>query len=163
MEYARLTPSAVNHQPLRYIVSCTPEWNSRVFDTLGWATYLSDWPGPEEGQRPTGYILIATDVSNKDKAKTDLGIAAQTILLGAVSKGFGGCMLGNIRRDELKERLSLSDNLYIMLVIALGKPSEKVVLEEISGEASIEYYRTSDGTHHVPKRAFQDILLHLYS
>ena len=167
VEYARLTPSSANQQPLRYIVSCSPEWNDKIFDTLGWAGYLSEWPGPTEGERPTGYVIILADHTMSEKAKTDLGIAAQTILLGAVSNRLSGCMVGNIRREGLKQRLSVPDNLEILLVIALGKPAETVVLEEVSqelpAEEAVKYYRTNNGTHHVPKRAFQNILLHSYS
>ncbi len=163
VDCARLTPSNGNMQPLKYTASCSPEWNNKIFSTLGWAGYLKDWPGPGEGERPTAYIVILTDTGIKEKAEIDVGIAAQTILLGAVSRGLGGCMLGSIRGKELREILSLPDHLSISLVIALGKPIERVVLEDIGAEGSIKYYRTPDGTHHVPKRTSEEILLKVLS
>ncbi len=162
VELARSTPSAGNRQLLRYLISCSPEINSQVFDTLGWAAALPDWPGPEEGERPTGYIVIVTDTASWDWVRVDLGISAQTILLGAAAKGLGGCMLGNIRKEQLKGILGMEDNLEILLVIAVGKPVEKVVLEEVSAEESLTYYRTEDRVHHVPKRRVKDLILQVY-
>jgi nitroreductase len=162
VELARSTPSAGNRQLLRYVICCSPEINSKIFDTLNWAASLPDWPGPEEGERPTGYIIIVTDKESWDWGRVDLGISAQTILLGAAAKGLGGCMLGNIRKERLREILGLGENLEIWLVIAVGKPVEKVVLEDVSGEKSLTYYRTEDRVHHVPKRKLEDLVLQLY-
>ena len=162
VDLARSTPSAGNRQLLRYVISCSPEINSKVFDTLGWAASLPDWPGPEEGERPAGYIVMVTDSSSWDWGRVDMGISAQTILLGAAAKGLGGCMLGNIRKERLKEILGLGENLEIWLVIALGKPVEKVVLEEVAGGESLTYYRTEDQVHHVPKRKLEDLVLQIY-
>jgi nitroreductase len=92
----------------------------------------------------------------------DLGIAAQTILLGAAAKGLGGCMLGNVRKEQLKRVLGLGEDLEILLVIALGKPVEEVVLEEVDSEESITYYRTDDRVHHVPKRKLADLVIRSY-
>jgi len=39
IELARLSPSAANLQPLRYILSCEPEKNALIFPHLGWAGY----------------------------------------------------------------------------------------------------------------------------
>ena len=113
VDLARKAPSGGNKQPLRYVISCAAEINSRIFETLGWAVSLTDWPGPEEGERPTGYIVIVTQSSNKDTARTDLGIAAQTILLGATARGLGGVMMGTVRRQELKQILGVEEDLEI--------------------------------------------------
>ena len=161
VDLARKTPSAGNRQLLRYAISCSPEINSRIFGTLGWATSLPDWPGPEEGERPSGYIVVVTDGESWDWARVDLGIAAQTILLGAAAKGLGGCMLGNVSKERLKEILELEEHLAIRLVIALGKPVEEVVLEEVSEGESITYYRTEDRVHHVPKRKLTDLVIRI--
>jgi len=162
VDLARSTPSAGNRQLLRYVISRSPEINGKVFDTLGWAASLPDWPGPEEGERPTGYIVIVTDRSSWDWVRVDLGISAQTILLGAAAEGLGGCMLGNVRKEQLKQVLGLGDDLEIVLVIALGKPVEEVVLEDVGSEESLTYYRTGDRVHHVPKRRLKDLVLKVY-
>ena len=159
VDLARITSSAGNRQPLRYVASCAPEINSRIFENLGWAASLPDWPGPEEGERPSGYIVIVAAKASWDWTRVDLGIAAQTILLGAAARGLGGCMLGNVRKEQVKRILGLADDLEILLVIAVGKPVERVVLEEVGQEESTTYYRTEDRVHHVPKRRLQDVIL----
>ncbi len=159
IDLARLTPSAGNLQPLRYITSCVPDRNAKVFETLAWAGYLTDWPGPKEGERPSGYIIILSDARISKSPAHDTGIAAQTILLGAVEKGLGGCIFGSVNRDALRASLRIPDEYEICLVIALGRPVEKVVLEDVGPDGSIRYYRDKDGVHHVPKRALDDLIL----
>jgi len=152
IELARCTPSGANMQPLKYILSCTPEWNKKIFSTLAWAAYLPDWPGPEEAEQPTGYIIIMTDKSIRENSEIDVGIVAQTILLGATELGLGGCMFASVNRKELRTLLDIPGHFTISLAIAIGKPVEKVVLGDAESGASIEDYRDSDQTHHVPKR-----------
>ena len=162
VDLARNTPSAGNKQLLRYVISCSPKANSLIFETLGWAASLPDWPGPQEGERPAGYIVIVTGGDSWDWARVDLGIAAQTILLGAAARGLGGCMLGNVRKEKLGEILQLEKDLAIQLVIALGEPVEQVVLEEAAEGESLTYYRTEDRVHHVPKRRLTDLVIRVY-
>ena len=156
---ARITPSAMNRQPLKYIISCDPQTNARIYETLAWAGSLKDWDGPEADERPTGYIIVLVDKALNPNAGNDIGIAAQTILLGAVSMGLGGCMVGAIKRPALQQAISIPDGLEIGLVVALGKPVERIVLEDAEPGASITYYRDPDQTHHVPKRGMQEILV----
>ena len=159
VDLARKVPSAGNRQLLRYVIACSPETNRRIFETLGWAASFPDWPGPEQGERPTGYIVIVTEKEAWDWARVDLGIAAQTILLGAAARGLGGCMIGNVRKERLKEILRLEAGVEIQLVIALGRPVERVVLEEAGRGDSLTYYRTEDRVHHVPKLKLEDLVL----
>jgi len=112
-----------------------------------------------EGERPAAYIVILGDKGITQNFGCDHGIAAQSILLGAREKGLGGCMIGSITRDRLRELLNISDQYDILLVIALGKPKEKVVLEEAALGGNIKYWRDAQGVHHVPKRRLEDIIL----
>lgn len=161
IDLARQTPSGANMQPLKYALSNMPEKNARIFPTLAWAGYLPDWPGPEEGERPSAYVIILCDKQiSSPTPGCDQGIAAQTILLGAAEKGLGGCMIGSIKRAELATILDLSKERYdIVLVIALGKPKETVVFDAVDAAGNIKYWREADGTHHVPKRALDDIIV----
>ncbi len=161
VDLARQTPSSRNRQPLRYIASCGPAANARIFSTLSWAAALPDWPGPSDGERPAAYVVILHDSTVSEPVPIDVGIAAQTLLLAAVSIGLGGCMLGAVARTRLAEILRLPAELQIMLVVALGRPVERVVLEDAPPLASLAYYRQPDGTHHVPKRRLQDVLLRI--
>jgi nitroreductase len=160
---ARQVSSAANRQPLKYVLSCSAEWNAKIFETLAWAAYLKEWPGPGPGERPAAYIVVLLDTSITGAADIDVGIAAQTILLAAVEQGLGGCMFGAIKREELARRLALPENLAIALVIALGKPVEKVVLEDLPADGSIRYYRDADSVHHVPKRSVAELIHAVYT
>ena len=60
-ELAHLAPCGANAQRLRFHVVSGSEDCARVFDELAWAGALKDWPGPAEGERPTGYIAILAE------------------------------------------------------------------------------------------------------
>ena len=156
---AQLSPSARNNQPLKFWLSNTPEINDLIFPHVGWAGDLKDWPGPTKGERPSAYILILGDTAIKESFGVDHGIAAQSILLGAVEAGFGGCMLGSAKVDELARALGIQDQYQILLVIALGKPAEQVVIEIVEEGADLTYYRDENEVHHVPKRGLDELIL----
>jgi len=158
VDLARLTPSASNLQPLRFSLVSSEDVCGQVFSTLGWAGYLPQWKGPESGERPTAYIIIAVDRELTTKDHGDLGIAAQTILLGAVEKGYGGCILGNVNREKLGQVLDIPANHEIMLVLALGVPVETVVIDPLPDDGNIRYWRDADNVHHVPKRDLQSLI-----
>ena len=159
VDLARNSASATNRQPLKYILSCSRENNALIFSTLHWAGTLKTWPGPSEGERPAGYIVILGDKEISANFSLDPGIAAQTILLGAVEKGLGGCMLGAMEREQLRQLLKIPEKYEISLVIALGKPKEKVILETMKPTDSFDYWRDKDEGHHVPKRNLNDIIV----
>ena len=162
VDTARLMPSAMNKQPLKYVVTADPNQCAEIFPLLGWAGYLKEWEGPKEGQRPTGYVVILLDKSVAPNANWDQGIACQTIMLGAVEKGLGGCIIATVKRRKLAEILELEENLEILLVLALGVPAEDVEIESLPSDGKIEYWRTSDGTHHVPKRSLNELIVAQY-
>jgi nitroreductase len=89
----------------------------------------------------------------------DPGIAAQSILLGATERGLGGCILATIQRDVLREALGIDKRYEILLVLALGKTKETVVIDPVGPDGDIKYWRDADGVHHVPKRALDEILI----
>lgn len=157
---ARATPSAANRQPLRYVLCTSATMCARIYDTLAWAAYLPDWRGPQPAERPTAYIVVLAEASlaKSPDADVDLGIAAQTMLLGAVEKGLGGCMFLSIRREALAAILGLPATLSIALVIALGRPVETVVLEDLPPGGSVKYYRDGEQRHHVPKRTVAELV-----
>jgi nitroreductase len=163
VDIARLTASGSNMQPLKYVLCVDRDTNARAFELLRWAGYLKDWPGPEEGERPTGYIIVLTDTQIRANPGTDHGIAAQTIMLAATERGFGGCMLGSVDRTKMRELFSIPERYEITLVLALGVPVEQVVLEPVGPDGKIEYYRDANKVHHVPKRSLQEVILQEHS
>jgi nitroreductase len=152
IDIARFCPSARNRQPLRYVLSTDPEETVRITDCLAWALDLPEWCGPREGERPSAYIMIVTEPNPALDPCYDIGIAAQTILLAAAERGLAGCMLGSIRKDALRSVLGLPDAYVIRLVIALGYPAEKIVIEPLPEFGDTRYWRDTSGVHHVPKR-----------
>lgn len=156
---ARFSASAGNLQPLKFIISSEEEKNSIIFSHLLWAAYLKDWQGPKEGERPSGYIVVLGDTTISKSFGIDPGIACQSMLLGAVEIGLGGCIIGNIHRDKLREALSIPKQYEILYVLAIGKPKEMVVLEDLAPNATIKYWRDEKQIHHVPKRALKDLIL----
>jgi len=159
IDLARLSPSAANKQPLKYILSCSKRKNNQIFPKLAWAGYLTDWPGPAEDERPTAYIVVLCDTEISKSVSADQGIASQSILLGAVEKGLGGCIIASVHKQELRKALDIPPQYDILFVIALGEPKETVVLETVGADGDIKYWRDKNSVHHVPKRKLKDIIV----
>ena len=159
VDLARLSASGANMQPLKYILSGDPQKNALIFPCLSWAGALKNWSGPSEGERPSAYIIILGDTEIRQVFGCDRGIAAQSILLGARENGLGGCILGAIQMERLRKTLGIPPRYEILLVLALGKPKEKVVIETIGPDGNFNYWRDSDSVHHVPKRRLDDIII----
>jgi nitroreductase len=155
VDAARQAPCGNNRQRLRYRLVHEPDECQCMFPFIKWAGSLKEWDGPTEGERPTGYIVILSE----DDPRTDVGIAGAVMQLAAAERGLGTCMLGSIKRDEIKSALSIPEQLNVLLLIAVGYPSETVVLEDASVGESLNYYRTEDGRHHVPKLRLADIII----
>ena len=158
VDLARISNSGANKQPLKYILVCDPETNAKIFDQIGWAGALKDWPGPEEGERPTAYIIVLGDKAI-GMAGVDHGIAITNILLGAVEKGLGGVMLATVKKDVVRADLDIDEKYEILLVVALGKPKEIVQLDAVDEDGSTVYWRDDNQVHHVPKRKLEDIIV----
>ena len=161
IELARFSPSARNLQPLKFVFSTDEEINALIFPHLGWAGYLKDWAGPAEGERPVAYMAILQDKTLTENVNCDDGIAIQSILLGAVEDGFGGCIIGTVNKSKVAKILKLPETLEILWIIALGKPSEKVQIEDTTGN-EIKYWRDKQGVHHVPKRSLDELIYKKY-
>jgi len=164
IDLARMGGSARNGQPWQYMVVNTPELCAKIFPYLAWAGYLSDWPGPVEGERPSAYVLCLLNKKRLrgplGEAQFDLGVASQNLLLGAMEKRIGGCRIGAFNA-KLAEIFELPEELTLSLVIALGKPRETVIVEECKDDDDIRYWRDEHGVHHVPKRSLESCLVTL--
>lgn len=162
IDLTRYTASSVNAQPLKYKIVYEKNEVEAVRPLTRWARALPDMVLPHPNMHATAFIIICqdTDISpNLARYQKDIGIVAQTITLAAVEDGLGGCMIGNFTPDEVKETLNLAENLTPMLIIALGKPAEEIVIKEIDNGESTKYYRDENDVHYVPKRKLKDILI----
>ena len=159
VDLARLSSSPGNLQPLRYVLSCDEERNALIFKHLKWAAYLEDWQGPKEGERPSAYIIILGDRNLSPFVDWDLGIALQSIRLGAIEKGIGGCPIASMDKERLLEALSIPREYEILVVLALGRPNETVMIDKVGPDGDIRYWRDNQGIHHVPKRSLDDLII----
>lgn len=162
VDLTRFTPSSVNMQPFKYYVAYEKSNVDTIQKMTKWARALPELNLPYEGKRPTGFIIICQDTnifSNTNRFMKDVGIVAQTILLQAADDGLGGCMIGNFNAEEVKSTLNLSENLLPLLIVALGKPAEKIVITEVKEDGKTDYYRDENDVHYVPKRSLEDILI----
>jgi nitroreductase len=155
---ARMSASAANRQPLKYLLYNTPETCERIFPSIAWAAYLKEWHGPVPGERPSAYIIILGDKSITESFSVDHGISAQSIMLGATEAGLGGCMIASIKREELRNELKIPERFDILLILALGKPVEKIVIDEIKNN-DVKYWRDDQQIHHVPKRPLDELII----
>lgn len=159
---ARLTPSAMNGQPFSYYLAWEKEQLDIIQPLTKWGAALPQLTLPHEGKCPTGFIVICQNreiSDNLQQYRTDLGIVAQTMCLGATAMGLGCCMIGNFNGAVLQSALGLSENFFPLLVVAVGKPDETIVIKEIEKGESTKYYRDENDVHYVPKRKLEDILL----
>ena len=110
IDMARLSASAANRQALKYILSGDPKRNALIYPNIRMDG------NPPEGERPSAYIIILEDTKIRLVLACDYGIAAQTIHFGAVEKGFGGCMIGNIDRARINELLMLTQPAHLQKI-----------------------------------------------
>ncbi|MDD7740392.1 MAG: nitroreductase family protein [Fusicatenibacter sp.] len=162
VECARLCPSSVNKQPLKYYLAWESEQVAVVQSMTRWARALPQMKLPHPGKNPTAFIIICQDTSvdeNLNRYQKDVGIVAQTMLLAAVEQGLGGCMIGNFTAGEVQEKLQLGENLKPLLIVALGKPAEEIILVDVPEDGNTNYYRDDRDRHYVPKRSLEEELI----
>lgn len=153
---ARLAPSAANLQPLEYLIVTEERLRAKLFETLGWASYLQPKWVPSEDERPMAYIVILVTDPKNPFYQRDVGFASGTIVLAAEAEGLGSCVLCNIDREKIRSIFTIPSTIAVDSVIALGYKAEKPVVEDLEG--SVKYWRDDQDVLHVPKRKLDDII-----
>ena len=164
VELTRFCPSSVNMQPFKYYLSCDPETNGRIQPLTKWARALQPMEIPKPGHYPTAFIVICYDETigpGVERFWKDVGIVAQTIVLGASEMDLGGCMIGNFSPAKISAALELPATLRPVLIIAIGKPKETIVLWDAPAGSSLNYYRDEQDVHYVPKRMLSELLINI--
>ena len=157
VDFARIAPSGMNVQGLEYVIVKNEIVRKDIFPNLRWAGALpKNLRTPEEGRRPTAYIIVLIDTKIKKKAPHDVGASVQNILLGATNYGLGACWMGAIDRKAIKKSLDLPKKFDVSHVISLGYPDEESTMENYKD--SFKYWKDEKGKMHVPKRALEDVL-----
>lgn len=162
IDTARLSTSAKNMQPLKYITVTHKKTVSALSNTSKWATHLTTW-NQSEDEQPSAFIIVLNDTAIEGFEMLDCGIALQNIMLGLKIKGYASCPLASIDKELCKETFNLSDTLKPILGIAIGVENEVINIVEVQEDTN--YYRndTDDTDEHcVPKRALKDVLVGEY-
>lgn len=159
---ARFCASSLNIQPLKYYIAWEKTDVDKILNRIMWARQLPKISLPHPGKCPTAFIIICQD-RNISASQTlfmkDVGIVAQSMLLMAAEEGLGGCMIGSFDGVKIREDLRMADHLRPMLVLALGKPAETIVLTDVGEDGNTAYYRDENDIHYVPKRSLKDLLI----
>ncbi|MBP3439883.1 MAG: nitroreductase family protein [Tidjanibacter sp.] len=150
-------PSARNSQLLRFR-PVTHQEAHKILPHIRLGGALKNLKLPFEGTEPRAFIVICSATPEPDHyVYIDLGISAQSMLLKAVEIGLGGICIGAFDKREVKEALALPYE--PLLVVAIGKPNERIKLVEIGAGDSKNYWRDEEGTHYVPKVALDELII----
>lgn len=122
LEAALLSPSAVNKQPLHYIVVSNEEKKRELIDA-----YPRKWIM----NVPT-IIVVCLDRSlswkrndGKDHGDIDAGIAIEHIALAATDVGLGTCIVCNFDSEKLDKTLELPAHMEVVALIPIGYPDNE--------------------------------------
>ncbi len=162
VDHTRYCPSSSNKQVIRYRLVFDEKETKEMQGETYYATAFKDIKLPREGKQPTAYIVLCLEEHDHKSVtyyQKDIGIVSQTMLLAATEMGLGGCIVGNFSAAKLRENLCLDNNIYPVLIVAIGKPDEEIVLKEVGEDGSLEYYRDENDVHYVPKKKLEDILV----
>jgi nitroreductase len=150
IEAARLSPSACNSQPWKFVVVSKKSLRDKIATTVFSGAYKMN----AFATNAAGYIAI---VSERPKIaaslgaflrfisfrQIDAGIACSHLILQAQALGIGTCILGWFNERKLKRIISVPRSKKIILLIALGYPSDTTPSERSLKETSdiISYNR----------------------
>lgn len=155
IEVNTLIPSTRNEQVLRFRPVLEDE-AAQVLPHIHMAAALSELHLPLPGTEPRAFILICSTVAENRDVCIDLGIAAQSMLLRATEMGLNGLCIGSFDHRAIREAFRLPWE--PLLVLAIGKGSERIELDPVGAGESLVYYRR-DGVHHVPKLRLEELLI----
>ena len=155
IETATLCPSARNQQVLRFRPVLGDEADN-VLKHIRLGGALPELHLPFPGTEPRAFVVICSTVEESKYVDIDLGIVAQSMLLRATELGLGGICIGAFDHAEIRELLNLPYE--PLLVLAIGRPAERIELVECHEGESLAYYREGE-VHYVPKICLDDLII----
>ena len=156
VEVCTKIPSGRNQQVLRFRLVTKDSGADKMQGLYKLGGALPELHLPFPGTEPEAFIVICSTVEPDKWVHMDVGIAAQSMLLKAVEMGLGGICIGAFNKAALMEAFALPCD--PVLVLAIGKPAEKIGLVPVHAGESLKYYR-ENGTHYVPKICMEDLIL----
>ncbi len=148
-------PSAQNRQVLRFRPVLADE-APFVLPHIRLGGALPELHLPLPGTEPRAFIVVCSTVSEDRWVDIDLGISVQSMLLQAAEIGLNGLCIGSFDAQRIREALALP--LDPLLVLAIGRGTDRIELVEIGEHESHTYYRRG-AVHYVPKVRLEDLLL----
>ena len=150
-------PSGRNAQTLRFRLLDAAGGGESFCSLLRLGGYLPELHLPAPGTEPRAFIVVCSTEAESPVVDIDLGISLQSMALKAVEIGLNALIVKAFNRQEVKKALGLT--LDPLAVLAIGKGTENIVLDEVSAGSDLRYYRSADGVHHVPKIKIEDLLI----
>ncbi len=147
--------SARNRQPLRFRLVTVDE-ASKVQPFIRMGAGMKELQLPVEGTAPNAFIVICSTIEPRNSTFVDLGISVQSMLLQAVEMGLNGLCIMDFDSAGLVDALQLPHK--PLLVMAIGKSAESIILVDIKESDDHAYYR-KDGVHYVPKVVVEDLII----
>ncbi len=155
IEVNRRIPSARNAQVLRFRLVKSDEAH-KVLPHIRLGGALPHLGLPTKGTEPNAFIVICSTVAEDKWVDIDLGISAQSMLLQAVEIGLNGICIGAFDKSKIIEALDL--NLEPLLILAIGRGTDRIEMVEIGEDDNHAYYR-ENGVHYVPKVRLEELIL----
>ena len=150
-------PSGRNAQTLRFKLLDAQSGGEDFCRYLHLGGYLPELHLPAPGTEPKAFIIICSTEPESPIVDIDLGISLQSMALKAVEIGLNALIVKAFNKKEIKETLGLPSD--PLAVLAIGKGTETIVLDEVPAGSDLRYYRDADGIHHVPKITVSDLLI----
>ena len=139
LEAARMSPSACNSQPWKFIVVNDPQLKDEV---AGYTTSGPLVPMNHFTRQAPLLVVIVRESPNltskigtllKDKPYTlmDIGIVALQFCLQATAEGLGTCIMGWFNENKVKKLLNIPRGKRAELIITLGYPSSETIRPKV--------------------------------
>jgi len=127
VEAGRMSPSACNAQPWKFIVVTEPGLLKEVAEAasaklLGMNSFVTQAPVQIVivREKPNFSSKVGATIKNKDYSLIDIGIAAENICLQAEAEGLGSCIIGWFDEKMLRKILKIPGSKRVELIITLG-------------------------------------------
>ena len=118
LEAGRQAPSAVNRQPIRFVVVNDNDMMKNLCDNLI-NRFVKYAPVAIVGCADVKSLLTGK------WAVVDTTIAMQNMVIAAWSLGIGSCWVGGCNEKEIKKLLKIPDKWKFVALLTLGYPSEQ--------------------------------------
>jgi nitroreductase len=117
LEAGRQAPSAANRQPWHFVVVRGDEERQKLAQACSGQTWLAD-----------AAVIIAGIGKPKVSEKwypVDVAIALENMVLAATALGYGTCWIGAFDQDQVKEVLSVPEDMAVVALAPIGVPADQ--------------------------------------